>query len=94
MTLNFHKWCTWFYLVGSIYVLLGCNNNETAKYEVFAIAAILGVSGSAMLVTSLSISASFIAENIGKENLLWNLNLCGNQNCDKISDVFTKIDTK
>ena len=50
--------------------MLGCNNNETAKYEVFAIAAILGVSGSAMLVTSLSISASFIAENIGKENLL------------------------
>ena len=50
--------------------MLGCNNNETAKYEVFAIAAILGASGSAMLVTSLSISACFIAENIGKKNLI------------------------
>ena len=79
MTLNFHKWCTWFYLVGCIYVLLGCNDNETVKYEVFAIAAILGASGSAMLVTSLSISACFIAENIGKENLIWNSSLCRDQ---------------
>ena len=57
-------------IVGAIYVLFGCNNNETAKFEVFAIATILGASGSAMLVTSLSISACFIAENIGKENLI------------------------
>ena len=50
--------------------MFGCNNNETAKYEVFAIATILGASGSAMLVTSLSISACFIGENIGKEHLI------------------------
>ena len=58
------------FLVGAIYVLFGCNNNETTKYEVFAIATILGASGSAMLVTSLSISAWFIGENIGKEHLI------------------------
>ena len=58
------------FLVGAMYVLFGCNNNETAKYEVFAIAIILGASGSAMLVTSLSISACFIGENIGREHLI------------------------
>ena len=46
-------------------MLFGCNNNETKQYEIFPIGCLIGIVGSAMLVTSLTAVACFIGENIG-----------------------------
>ena len=52
-------------IASSIWVLFGCNNNETKQYEIFPIGCLIGIVGSAMLVTSLTAVACFIGENIG-----------------------------
>ena len=46
-------------------MLFGCEQCDTAKYEIFAIAALLGAGGSAMLINCLAIVANLIASNIG-----------------------------
>jgi len=51
-------------LCGCIWVLFGCEKCDSAKYEIFAIAALLGAGGSAMLINCLAIVANLIASNI------------------------------
>lgn len=47
-----------------MWILLGCTG-ESRKYEIYAIAALIGSGGSAMLITSLAMVASFIGSNLG-----------------------------
>ena len=47
---------------------LGCTECVTTKYQIYPIAILMGAGGSAMLITSLAVVASLIANNIGKYN--------------------------
>ena len=50
---------------GCIWVLFGCEKCDTAQYEIFPIAVLLGAGGSAMLINCLAIVANLIGSNIG-----------------------------
>merc|ERR1712150_342795 len=51
-------------LCGCIWVLFGCEKCDTAQYEIFPIAVLLGAGGSAMLINCLAIVANLIGSNI------------------------------
>ena len=60
---------------GCIWVLFGCEKCDTAQYEIFPIAILLGAGGSAMLINCLAIVANLIATNIGKYQILNRINV-------------------
>ena len=60
-------------------MLFGCEECDTAKYEIFAIAALLGAGGSAMLINCLAIVANLIASNIGKNIAIQMQNISNRQ---------------
>ena len=60
---------------GCIWVLFGCEKCDTAQYEIFPIAVLLGAGGSAMLINCLAIVANLIATNIGKYQILNRINV-------------------
>ena len=56
---------------GCVWTWLGCSHPDTGRYEIYAVAALMGTGGSAMQVTSLSLVANMIGEETGivTENL-------------------------
>ena len=54
-----------FQIGGSMWVWLGCKNENTMEYEIFGLATLIGGGGASMQMLGLAVIANFIGANIG-----------------------------